>query len=265
MVQLNYEVKHIRKNEFSRPAYDLLKIQAIVIHWTANSGADADAHFNYFDKTIIQLKRYAGAHIFVDKDKTLELIPLNEGAFGANDGGNASLKLPTLRASDKRYPTRTGDGNANLLTIHVEMCVEKDGSIHPDTVERTRLVVKMLQDKFPQLKDTKNRVVRHFDITGKNCPKPFVEDEKKWNAFLESIDQPIEEESNESLKIQTGGLRPENCKELAEYLIDKNWYAKFKFDGKGNPIAVTGGLNPSMRKEFEAWLKERNWWYKVIK
>lgn len=204
MVQLNYEQKHIHKNEFSRPGFELLRLQAIVVHYPANPGADALDHHEYFDDTIIEIGRYAGAHIFTDRFRALELIPLNEGSFGANDGGNASLKIPALRASDSRYPTRTGDGNANLLTIHIEMCQEADGSIHPDTIERTRLVIKMLQERFPQLQDTKNRVVRHFDVTGKLCPRPFVEDDKRWQAFLESIDKPEKEafQLAESVKVK---------------------------------------------------------------
>jgi N-acetylmuramoyl-L-alanine amidase len=195
MVALNYQKKHIRINDNSRPAYKLLRLQAVVVHYTANPGADADDHFRYFDETIVGTERYAGAHIFVDRDKALELIPLDEGTFGANDGGNAALRLPTLRARDSRYPTRTGDGNANLLTIHIEMCLEADGTLHPYTIERTRLVIKYLQGLYPQLSDTKNRFVRHFDVTGKNCPKPFVEDEQKWNAFLYSVDQPVKTQS----------------------------------------------------------------------
>jgi N-acetylmuramoyl-L-alanine amidase len=191
MVALNYQKKHIRKNDNSRPGYKLLRVQATIVHYTANPGADADDHFRYFDQTIVGSERYAGAQIVVDRHKALELIPLDEGTFGANDGGTAALKLQTLRARDARYPTRTGDGNANLLTIHIEMCQEPDGSIHPHTIERTRQIIKMLQDMFPQLKDTKNRVVRHFDVTGKNCPRPFVEDIQKWRAFLSSIDQPV--------------------------------------------------------------------------
>jgi N-acetylmuramoyl-L-alanine amidase CwlA len=184
-VKLNYQKKHIRKNEFSRPGYKLLRVQAVLDHYTANPGADAEDHYNYFDKTVIQIKRYAGAHIFVDRYKVLELIPLDEGTFGGNDGGNAALKLPTLRAKDSRYPTRTGDGNANLLCIHVEMCLEPDGTIHPDTIKRTALVHQMLQRKFPQLKDTYNRFVRHFDVTGKNCPAPMVKNPSLYKNLLD--------------------------------------------------------------------------------
>jgi N-acetylmuramoyl-L-alanine amidase len=191
VVKLNYQVKHIKKNKYSRPGYKLLNQQAVIEHWTANYGADAEDHWRYFNETVIRIKRYAGAHIFVDRHKALEIIPLNEGTFGGNDGGTAGLKLQTLRATDSRYPTIDGEGNANLLCIHVEMCVEENGTIHPDTIARTALVNQYLQKKFKQLKDTKNRFVRHFDVTGKNCPAPMVSNPNLWKELLELTDSKI--------------------------------------------------------------------------
>ncbi|MGM0864551.1 MAG: peptidoglycan recognition protein family protein [Bacillota bacterium] len=191
MVKLNYQVKHIKKNKYSRPGYKLLNQQAVMDHWTANYGASADDHYRYFNETVIRIKRYAGAHIFVDRYKALELIPLDEGTFGGNDGGTSRLKLQTLRATDSRYPTIDGEGNANLLCIHVEMCVEEDGTIHPDTIARAALVHQYLQKKFPQLKNTKNRFVRHFDVTGKNCPAPMVSNPNLWKELLELTDAKV--------------------------------------------------------------------------
>jgi N-acetylmuramoyl-L-alanine amidase CwlA len=188
VVSLNYRKDHVIKNKYSRSGDPLIKVQAIVVHYTANPHANAEDHQEYFDGSDGGGSRYAGAHIFVDKDEAVEIIPLNEVAYHAND---RTLKLSALKASTSYYP----GGNANLLTIGIEMCIEKNGSFHPDTVERTRLVIKYLQDKYPQLRDTKNRVVRHYDVTGKNCPKPFVEDVQKWNAFLYSIDQHVKTQS----------------------------------------------------------------------
>jgi N-acetylmuramoyl-L-alanine amidase CwlA len=209
VVSLNYKVKHIKKHYSTRPGIKLLRLQALVDHWTANFGATAQGHFKYFDETLPNQNdieraaarkagreeriRYASAHIFVDRNEAIELVPLDEVCFHAND---RTLQLPTLRASTPEYR----GGNANLLTVGIEMCVEKNGTIHPDTIERTRLVIKMLQEKFTQLKDTKNRVVRHYDVTGKPCPLPFVEDEQKWNAFLYSVDQPVKTQSVEKPK-----------------------------------------------------------------
>ena len=67
-----------------------------------------------------------------------------------------------------------------------------------------------------------------------------------------------------SVKIQTGGLIPENLKIVSEYLIEKKWYAEVIFTGAGNPKLTTGGLDADMLKEFESWLKKNGWYYKII-
>lgn len=174
MVALNYEVKHIGKNKFSRPCYKLLPVKAYVVHYTANHGGTADNHFAYFNNLS---GRYASAHIFVDRHKALEIIPLNEVAFHANEREKGPL-IPALKATAGYYP----GGNANLNTIGIEMCMEKDGTIHPDTVKRTILVIQKLQKQFGVLP-----IYRHYDITGKKCPLPFVTDSKLWTKFLADV------------------------------------------------------------------------------
>lgn len=71
--------------------------------------------------------------------------------------------------------------------------------------------------------------------------------------------------TSESVKIQTGGLTPNKLKDVAEFLLEKKWYAEITFTGEGNPKVVTGGLSEKMQLEFESWLIERNWFYKIIK
>jgi N-acetylmuramoyl-L-alanine amidase CwlA len=183
-VNLNYRKDYVNINPYSRSGDPLIRVQAIVVHYTANKYANAEDHQEFFDGADGGGGRYAGAHIFVDKDEAVEIIPLDEVAYHANE---TAPRLSALRASTSYYP----GGNANLLTIGIEMCIERDGSFHPDTIERTRLVIKKLQSQFPQLRDTKNRVVRHYDITGKICPKPFVDSPSAWNSFLASIDKPV--------------------------------------------------------------------------
>lgn len=183
-VALNYEMKHINKNNFSRPGYKLLPVKAFVIHYTANNGGTADNHFSYFNT----LKdRYASAHIFVDRNKALEIIPLNEVAFHANERKAGPL-IPTLKATATYYP----GGNANLMSIGIEMCMEKDGTIHPDTIARTILVIQKLQNQFGV-----QPIYRHYDVTGKKCPAPYVANEKLWTKFLADVkvvDAPKKEE-----------------------------------------------------------------------
>lgn len=179
-VALNYEVKHINKNKFSKPGYKLLRVGAFVIHYTANHGGTADNHFSYFNN----LKdRYGSAHIFVDRIKALEIIPLNEVAFHANERKAGPL-IPSLKATAPYYQ----GGNANLISIGIEICMEKDGTIHPDTITRTILVIKKLQKQFGV-----QPIYRHYDVTGKRCPLPFVTNEKLWTKFLANVKKEEEE------------------------------------------------------------------------
>lgn len=167
MTALNYRKDYVVKNKYSRPGMKLPKVVAFVIHYTANPGANAKNHQSYFDGSDGGGGRYAGAHIFVDKDEAVEIIPLNEVAYHAND------KSPRLSYLG---------GNANFSTIGIEMCIEKNGTFHKDTVDRTVQVVQKLHKTYPNAK-----VIRHYDVTGKNCPKPYVEDTGAWKAFLAKI------------------------------------------------------------------------------
>lgn len=239
MVALNYEVKHIRRNQYSRSGDKLLRLQAIVVHYTANPGGDADMHYRYFNTLN---GRYAGAHIFVDRNKALELMPLDEVAYHANERKAGPL-WSALKATAPYYP----GGNANLLTVGIEMCLEPDGSFHPDTIERTRQVVKMLQAKFPHLADTQNRVVRHYDITGKSCPKPFVESPAAWAKFLKSIDEPVMSTAKKEPAVSSAAQR-----KLAETQRRKKQMAENK-----KATGFTDVAEGQYYSEAVKWLKEQ--------
>lgn len=38
-----------------------------------------------------------------------------------------------------------------------------------------------------------DQVIRHYDVTGKICPKYFVEDEAAWEQFKNNIRKALEE------------------------------------------------------------------------
>lgn len=166
-----WEEQFIRVNKYSRPGLKLKDVKKLVLHWTANPGASAANHFMYFDNTIIQAQRYASAHIFVDKNEAINIIPLDEVAYHANDG--------TYRGVPELKP------NANFLSIGVEMCVEKDGTFHLNTIARTEDVFVELCKRFKL--DPMKDIVRHYDITRKNCPAPWVTDSKAFEDFKKRV------------------------------------------------------------------------------
>ena len=34
-------------------------------------------------------------------------------------------------------------------------------------------------------------VIRHYDVTGKNCPAPFVKDNKAWQEFKSRLEEKV--------------------------------------------------------------------------
>ena len=160
--------KFIKPNKFTRPQKKLTGVRKIVIHWTANYGATAINHFNYFNTLS---DRYASAHLFVDKKEALCIIPLDEIAYHANDGTHKDII--------ELKP------NANLLSNGVEMCVEKDGTFHPDMIARTVDVVAELCKMYGL--DPLTDVVRHYDITRKSCPTPFVRNPQLFTDFKNKV------------------------------------------------------------------------------
>ena len=163
-----WKEKIIKPNKYSRPQKKITAVRKIVMHWTANLGATANGHYNYFNTLS---GRYASAHFFIDKTESILIIPLNEIAYHANDG--SKRKIAELRP------------NANFLSIGIELCVEKDGSFHPNTIKQAEAVAAELCKRYKL--DPKTDIVRHYDITGKNCPAPWVKSSTGLVQFRNNV------------------------------------------------------------------------------
>jgi len=164
----------IRVNKYTRPARKLKGVKGIVLHYTASPRASAKNIRDYFDGTCIRQERYASAHIAVDEKEAIQLIPFDEVAYHANDGGRC-------------YPKELGD-NANFTTIGVEMCVDANMNITEKTFQNTVDIVVQLCKLFGL--SAKN-LYRHFDITGKNCPAGWVKNPKEFERFKKTVQEKL--------------------------------------------------------------------------
>lgn len=182
--------QYVHVNEYSRPGIKLKEVRKLIVHWTANPGATAANHFSYFDKSIIAAKRYASAHIFVDKTEAICIIPLNEVAYAANDNTQMVNGKP-YRGVSEIAP------NANYLTISVELCVEKDGSFHADTIARAVDVFAELCKTYKL--DPNCDIVRHYDVTHKNCPAPWVANGNAFVAFKQHISDKLKPKEEDEM------------------------------------------------------------------
>lgn len=171
---IKYE--YIRINKFSRPGIKNYGIKGIIMHYTANNGGTARNHKDYFNNLN---GVYASAHLFVDDNEAICIIPLDEVAYHAND---------TVRYNSDGSiykPLYSQIGNANYGAIGVEMCLDRNGNITEKTFQNTVKAVKELIAKYPNI--TRNKIWRHYDVTGKNCPAPWVAKPSELERFKDAV------------------------------------------------------------------------------
>ena len=172
----------LTKNPFSRPGTFLNSIKGIVIHWTANPATSAEQNRAYFESLKAQNEKsekakYASAHFIIGiNGKIIQCIPITERAYHV---GSLTYK-PKAVASLSGYP--------NNCTLGIELC-------HPNsagnfTEQTIKSAVELCTNLCLQnnLEPTK-ALFRHYDITGKNCPKYFVENENEWQKFVQEVEE----------------------------------------------------------------------------
>ena len=149
-------------------------IKYIVIHYTANDGDSDEGNGNYFANN----KVYASAHYFVDGDSVTQSVPDDYIAYSVGD---------------KKYSNcnKTGGGKfygqcTNANSISIELCDEVRNCKYDFTKATIENVVELTKSLMKKYGVDINRVIRHFDVTGKNCPAPFV-DNAKWTEFKNII------------------------------------------------------------------------------
>lgn len=200
MVNMNFiKYEYIRINKFSRPGIKNSRIEGLIMHYTANNGGTARNHKSYFNNLN---GVYASAHLFVDDEEAICIIPLNEVAYHAND-------IQKYVNGQPYYPLRSIIGNANYSTIGIEMCLDRNGNITEKTFQNTVKAVKELIAKYPNV--TRNKIWRHYDVTGKNCPAPWVAKPSELERFKDAVFGKTSG-SNSAAKPNTPAVKPNTNK-----------------------------------------------------
>lgn len=148
-------------NEYSRPQTAIGKVNGIVIHYTANPGTTAINNRDYFEGLKDSHLTYASSHFVVGiEGEIVQCIPTNEKSYASNE--------------------RNDD------TISIEVCHPDESGVFTDKTYRSLVDLTgwlcMYLDVAPE------DVIRHYDVTGKICPKYFVDDEDAWLHFKKDIE-----------------------------------------------------------------------------
>lgn len=142
------------------------RIKYIVIHYVGATGG-AKANCDYFYSTY----RGASAHYFVGHSG--EVWQCVDDADVAWHCGASSYKHKYCRNSN---------------SIGIELCCRKNSSgnwyFENATVNSAIELTKMLMKKYGV---PASNVIRHYDVTGKVCPEPFVRDGNAWNSFKNKL------------------------------------------------------------------------------
>lgn len=152
-------------NEYSRPGIALEQVRGIVIHYTANPGTTAMQNRNYFEGLAESKETKASSHFIIGlSGEIIQCIPLSEIAYASN--------------------------NRNIDTISIECCIDNEaGKFNEKTYASLIHLTAWLVGEYNLTMDD---VIRHYDVSGKNCPKYFVEHESAWVDFKVDVEKYID-------------------------------------------------------------------------
>ena len=156
------EQDYLTVNEWSRPGTELERINGVVIHYVGNPGTSARANRNYFESLSSGAEgTYASSHFVVGLEgEVIQCVPLTEVAYASNQ--------------------RNDD------TLSIEVChPDETGAFSPVTYDRVVELTAWLCRTFKL--DPSRDVIRHYDVTGKECPKYYVENPEAWEQLRADV------------------------------------------------------------------------------
>lgn len=148
-------------NEYSRCGDKLQRVNAVVIHYVGNPNTTAWQNRSYFGNLATTGETSASSNLIVGLEgEALLCVPLDEVAYCSND--------------------------RNYDTVSIEFC-------HPDTDGKP---TQATYDTLVKLTawlcglyglNAQEGIIRHYDVTGKECPVYFVQNEAEWAQFKADV------------------------------------------------------------------------------
>lgn len=177
-------------SKYTRPGKAMKEVRAIVVHWVGNPNTTAIANRNYFESLKAGKKDSKGKHIkasahyIVGLDgEVIGAVPKNEIAIHA---GPRNTPL-----SKEMFPN-----DANYFCMGIESChLDEAGNYNNKTYTTLVRLTADLLNKYNL--PTETGLLRHNDISTKNCPRLFVNsDNWEWctepNEFWEQFKTNVE-------------------------------------------------------------------------
>lgn len=161
----DYDVQLLTINEYSRPGTAIDEVKGIVVHYTANPGTTAQQNRDYFESLKDTHKTSVSSQFVIGLDgEIIQCVPCNEIAYASNE--------------------------RNIDTVSIECCIEDEsGRFNESTYQTLIHLTAWLCGRYGLTTDD---VIRHYDVSGKMCPKYYVNHEDAWEKFKADVNDYIE-------------------------------------------------------------------------
>ena len=159
------DIQLLTPNPYSRPQFALEEVHDIVIHYVGNPGTTAQQNRDYFE-SLKNGADSASSHFVVGLDgEIIQCISCSEWSYASN--------------------------HRNFDTISIECCHPDAGGKFTDATYNS--VVHLTAWLCKAFGCGPDHVIRHHDVTGKICPKYYVEHEDAWLQMKADIKSAYEE------------------------------------------------------------------------
>lgn len=164
------DVELLTVNPYSRPGTPLEEVKNVAIHYTANPGSTAMNNRDYFEGLKDNHMNKVSSHFIVGLEgEIVQCIPTSEISYATNSRNVDTLSIECC------HPDETGQFNEATYRSLVELTAYLCNRFGLDIAH----------------------VIRHYDVTGKNCPKYYVEHPDAWEQLKKDIQTRMEEKQKE--------------------------------------------------------------------
>lgn len=160
------DIQLIHKHTTARTGIHLTDIDYIVIHYVGNPNSTAQNNRDYFDKASTTVS----SHFVVGLEgEVIQCVPIYEKSAASNE--------------------------RNKDSISIEICHPDDtGKFNETTYNSVIKLVSWLCEEFSL---DESQILRHYDITGKECPRYYVQNEDEWENFKSDVEEMLNEKQSE--------------------------------------------------------------------
>lgn len=148
-------------NEYSRIGQLLDTVDNIVVHYVGNPGTTAAQNRSYYQELKLTQETKASSNFVVGLEgEIIETVPMYEVAYASNQLNRTSISIETC------HHTEAGNFSNDTMESLVHLCAWLCAKYGLEATD----------------------VIRHYDITGKNCPLYYVENQSAWDDFIKQVE-----------------------------------------------------------------------------